>query len=71
MSVLHKIGQLNDANLFCVNVQEISRVQAHFKAFYLNRLQSHAIKRDERVKDLQNQDFKTKNTFKPQLAASK
>ena len=68
---MSKVGFVNEHNQYLVNISEVSRVQSHFKVFYINRLQSHAIKRDERVTDLQKEEFKRKNTFKPQLAASK
>ena len=66
-----QIGFFNEKEQFCLRHQDVPWVQAHFKAYYLNRLQFHKVKQQQRIEEKREKDFAEKNTFKPKLAASK
>jgi len=61
------IGFLNSKNEFCIRHLEVPKIQAHFKIFYLNRLQ-HQGKQLEAKKEKQASVENNKNSFKPKIA---
>ena len=65
----NEIGFKNERGQLCIRSSEVAKIQAHFKVYYLNRLQFYKRQLDEK-KILKKQEMENQLSFKPQIATN-